>query len=164
MKSKKPIKSSVRRPPVPHTRNHGDKKKYDRKAIKSFDFANAKVGPVVPKGTAEAMRLKDVEAKVKKLAREGKVEFAEGGRVEAYPKIRDEFLEHVLGHPEAFISDRSYVSDFFSFGKDRDEESEYASVQWKTAKQFNVDIATKLKRPLCEIFEFIHEELNRKDQ
>ena len=54
--------------------------------------------------------------KIRKLAREGKIEFASQDRI----KYLDAYVEQVLdalGHPEAFVSDESTISDFIDLDK-----------------------------------------------
>jgi hypothetical protein len=54
------------------------------------------------------------EDKIKKLAEEGKIEFAEAFTIEEYDDIAEEFLKTVcdINFNECFISDDSALSDF----------------------------------------------------
>ena len=48
-----------------------------------------------------------------------KIEMAPTLKVELVARLADVFLEKVIGHPEAFISDMSHISDFFMYPKER---------------------------------------------
>lgn len=48
-----------------------------------------------------------------------KIEMAPSLKVQLVSRLADVFLEKVIGHPEAFISDMSYISDFFMYPKER---------------------------------------------
>ena len=94
-------------------------------------------------------------AQIRKMAREGKIESAPAELVHKYPEIRDRFLATILGHPEAFITDRSKIQDFeFDFESNTDR----SYVLCKTFAEFGVDISDCLTAPLAEIFQKIAKE------
>lgn len=82
--------------------------------------------------------------------RSGKVEvtFAPQDKIEEYDAIARVFLEKILKHPEAFITDMSSVHDFDQW---------IPGVRILTMEEFGVDIQPLLEKSgnLAEIFEYI---------
>lgn len=75
-----------------------------------------------------------------------KIVFAPQNQVNFYEDIKNKFLEKVLNHPEAWISDESKLSNFNQW---------LPGVRLLTLENFNVDILPVIDRPLSEIFAYI---------
>jgi len=56
-------------------------------------------------------KLDDVTKRVRKAAKEGRIEFAPTAFIEMYPELVDEVL-CLIGHPDAWVSDMSSLSNF----------------------------------------------------
>ena len=64
--------------------------------------------------------------RIRRLAKEGKVEFAETEEVEKYEQVIYEFLDTVLSIKRAFVSDESNLSDFVDHAHGRQDRAETA--------------------------------------
>lgn len=86
-----------------------------------------------------------------------KTESAPQISVDQYQDIADDFLEHIIGHPEAWISDESCISDFdfeidFENGKVTHDPEKIIE---KTKERYGVDISGIADEYMVKIFERI---------
>lgn len=101
-------------------------------------------------------KLKDVEARVRKAAAEGRIEMAPQENVYEYPEIFDRFVDKVLCFRAVMMTDMTYMSDFCDSGRDtKAREKEFKKWADKIKKEFGVDASLYLNKPVWEIFEFI---------
>ena len=83
----------------------------------------------------------DDTERIRKLAREGKIEFAADDRIQYLQQYVNKILE-TIGFPEAFVTDESTISDFIDF--DCWEEQEGIYNLNKNGKTWLEEISKKL--------------------
>ena len=98
---------------------------------------------------------KQVEAKVRKLAREGKITMEHSSRQEKYEAIYNRFVDHVLQFRALFASEEAYMSNFRNSPKWNKRSPERVVWQNRTVFEFGVDIQDKMDEPFWDIIEYI---------
>jgi len=94
-----------------------------------------------------------------------KIEFAPRTKLSKLECIESIFLEDILGHPEAFISDESKLNCFIPIYMNASEKSAYiTTIIVKCKSIFKVDISPVINDYLSTIFEYIEANEEKKEQ
>jgi len=81
------------------------------------------------------------------------VEFAAQESLGFVSDMADDFLAKVLGHPEALITDESYITDFETWGERTERFRKQIIARAK--KVYGVDISDVFDEPLPKVLHFI---------
>ena len=114
---------------------------------KPFDEAIAKIDTDPTERSTERLTPEEALAKIKQLASAGRIDFSPSDGIEALEPYVDVVLEAV-GHPRAWVSDRSCVGDFRPEGDSSEKYGALISERLGmivASGDYVVDVARRLK-------------------